>query len=447
MGDSDVDLAELSEKAELLADATGRDKSDVMADLLDDGVLNESNKEVKGILDKANEQAVKAKALLMTVLPVLAVLLGGGGAEMLGITDFMGDDNDDDDNYQYDADIYIEYWGCTDYDADNYDPYANMDDGSCYYEPDPIYGCTNDAAVNYNPEATDDDGSCEPLVEGCTDPEAENYDDEANSDDGSCEYPPEPVYGCTDDSADNYDSEATDDDGSCEYPPDPEDCSVEVLNHYRGHVADDAEQDAMLVAFKVQPSGCEDFDLDVKIALYQNGYAPNYTHDQQVAGDQSHEFSHVFDDIPVGNWIPRIVVRLDGVEKIAVNFWALDIEEPECEGTATFYDVQTQWILENNDTTAKLEMKWDADWSCEETQYIEVDILITNESGNTVWAKIAAYNITSSEGTYITIYWDENVSLSENYTLSLALWHQNDSGAWLNPDSKTIALGRPDSAI
>ena len=106
MSESDVDLAELSEKAELLADATGRDKADVMADLLDDGVLNESNKEVKGILDKANEQAEKAKALLMTVLPVLAVLLGGGGAEMLGITDFTGlggDDDDSDDDYYYEC--------------------------------------------------------------------------------------------------------------------------------------------------------------------------------------------------------------------------------------------------------------------------------------------------------------------------------------------------------
>ena len=37
MSDDDVDLVELSAKAELLAEATGRDKSDVLADLLDDG--------------------------------------------------------------------------------------------------------------------------------------------------------------------------------------------------------------------------------------------------------------------------------------------------------------------------------------------------------------------------------------------------------------------------
>lgn len=445
MGDSDVDLAELSEKAELLAEATGRDKSDVMADLLDDGVLNDSNKQTMGILDKANEQAVKAKALLMTVLPVIAILLGGGGAEMLGLTDFMGNDNDEDDEY-YDPAWDI-VWGCTALSADNYQEYATEDDGSCYWSPEPVYGCMNQAAMNYDPEATEDDGTCQPRHRGCMDSNAENYDDEANEDDGSCEYPPEPIYGCTDENAQNHQSEATDDDGSCEYPPDPEDCSVGVENHYRGHVGDDAEQDAILVAFKVVPNDCDDFDLDVKIALFQNGHAPNYTHDQQVSGDQIHDFSHVFDDIPVGNWIPKIIVRLDGVEKENVNFWALDIEAPECEGTAMFYDVQTQWILENNDTTAKMEMKWDADWSCEQTQYIEVDILITNESGVVAYSKVAGYNITFNEGAYLTICWDENVNLTQNYTLSLSLWHQNESGAWLNPDNKTVLLGRPQDAI
>ena len=42
-------------------------------------------------------------------------------------------------------------------------------------------------ADNYNPDATVDDGSCEYL--GCTDPLAENYDMSANVDDGSCTYP------------------------------------------------------------------------------------------------------------------------------------------------------------------------------------------------------------------------------------------------------------------
>ena len=136
MSDDDVDLVELSEKAQLLAEATGRDKSDVLADLLDDGEMNYSagtdKKDEKGILDKANEQAEKAKTLLMTLMPVIAIIVGGGGAEILGITDFssMGDDDDSND-YEIPN---IVYWGCTDYNAQNYDQFATDDDGSCYYE-------------------------------------------------------------------------------------------------------------------------------------------------------------------------------------------------------------------------------------------------------------------------------------------------------------------------
>ena len=102
--------------------------------------------------------------------------------------------------------------GCTDESASNYDPEANVDDGSCEY---PVLGCTDPEALNYNPEATEDDGSCEYPVLGCTDPEALNYNPLATEDDGSCEYP---VLGCTDPEALNYNPLATEDDGSCEYP-------------------------------------------------------------------------------------------------------------------------------------------------------------------------------------------------------------------------------------
>ena len=50
------------------------------------------------------------------------------------------------------------------------------------------YGCMDPDADNYDPDATVDDGSCEYW--GCTDPLADNYDEDANVDDGSCIYPP-----------------------------------------------------------------------------------------------------------------------------------------------------------------------------------------------------------------------------------------------------------------
>ena len=50
--------------------------------------------------------------------------------------------------------------GCTDATADNYNPQATKDDGSCTYPSTSVPGCTDATANNYNPQATEDDGSC-----------------------------------------------------------------------------------------------------------------------------------------------------------------------------------------------------------------------------------------------------------------------------------------------
>ena len=50
------------------------------------------------------------------------------------------------------------------------------------------------------------------AVDGCMDTDAENFDPAATQDDGSCDY-----AGCIDASAENYDDWATADDGSCTY--------------------------------------------------------------------------------------------------------------------------------------------------------------------------------------------------------------------------------------
>ena len=81
--------------------------------------------------------------------------------------------------------------GCTDSTAQNYDPNATVDDGSCRYNGPGRPGCTDSNATNYDPNATVDDGSCRyngPGRPGCTDSNATNYDPNATVDDGSCRY-------------------------------------------------------------------------------------------------------------------------------------------------------------------------------------------------------------------------------------------------------------------
>ena len=123
--------------------------------------------------------------------------------------------------------------GCTDELADNYNPNAVYDDGSCVFG---VPGCTNSEACNFDPTATTDDGSClyaasgydcdgiclndadgdgvcdEFEVLGCTNPDATNFDEAATEDDGSCM-----VMGCTYADAINYNPAANDDDGSCTF--------------------------------------------------------------------------------------------------------------------------------------------------------------------------------------------------------------------------------------
>jgi hypothetical protein len=119
--------------------------------------------------------------------------------------------------------VVADYYGCTSITAINYEPLANVDNGTCVQC---VYGCTNTTADNYDVPATCDDGSCVhcsageffsggvcvTTVYGCTDPTALcNYDPSANIDDGSCLY----ILGCTVSGYVGYDPAAECNDGSC----------------------------------------------------------------------------------------------------------------------------------------------------------------------------------------------------------------------------------------
>ena len=127
--------------------------------------------------------------------------------------------------------------GCTDPAACNFDEEATVDDGSCALpgpcdvcedgipvsvfdedgdgvcDDEEIPGCTNADANNYDPEATEDDGTCK--VFGCTDPESLTYNPFATDEDGSCDYLCIGLLGCTYPDAVNYDPDAECDNGEC----------------------------------------------------------------------------------------------------------------------------------------------------------------------------------------------------------------------------------------
>lgn len=473
---------ELRARAKVLAEATGRPFDDVLADLADDGILNESNvkkdlvseleeaaklisavqninKEVSensvlnggdnktevavettlegDIVDRAiasaHRKVVELKKIALIIAPVF-LLVSGGSLEALGIINLMGSDDDDEDEWD---EPYMEYWGCTDWDAINYDPMANMDDGSCEYD---VYGCTNDAASNYDPMATIDDGSCEPEpIYGCMDGEAENYDPEATEDDGSCYYPPEPIEGCTDPGAENYNPDADTDDGSCEYPPDVEDCSVSIENHYRGHANNDQYSDTMIVAFKVVPTDCDDFIIDVAIELFKHGEAPTYTKQYQLAGDTDHDINHAFEDMEIGTWIPKIRAGVQGEQKADVNFWALDIQEPPCEGSASFYNSShtIDYNNTNNSSLANLTVFWDADWSCDEIRYVEIDVYVVFNN-TTIRYQTIGFNL-NGQSPALANYTFTDLEVARTYEVVLIAWVERD-GAWDQDDTNTMTI-------
>jgi len=91
----------------------------------------------------------KLKATLLCTLMIASVLAGCLGG-------------DDDEPEPEPEDVL----GCTYADAENYNPDATKDDGSCTYadpepEPEAVMGCMDSSANNHNAAAEEDDGSCD----------------------------------------------------------------------------------------------------------------------------------------------------------------------------------------------------------------------------------------------------------------------------------------------
>jgi len=168
--------------------------------------------------------------------------------------------------------------GCTNFSALNFDPLADIDDGSCR-----IAGCTNQLYPNFDSLANFDNGSCEMI--GCTDSVACNFNSSANTDDDSCILPvgcdtcsgetdgtgavinndadgdgicdSYEIAGCTDNTACNYDEfNVITDDGPCIFPVGCDTCSGNPIDGTGFVVDNDTDGDGICNDDEVL--GCQD---------------------------------------------------------------------------------------------------------------------------------------------------------------------------------------------
>ena len=118
-------------------------------------------------------------------------------------------------------------FGCTNTTANNYDPAATCDDGSCTFDcPDP--GNCDDGICTNGEEVWDGDNcNCITInvpVPCVDDGDCANGFEVWDSNTCTCNIIP-PTFGCTNPTANNYDPAATCDDGSCTFDcPDPGNC-------------------------------------------------------------------------------------------------------------------------------------------------------------------------------------------------------------------------------
>jgi len=182
-----------------------------------------------------------------------------------------------------------------------------------------------------------------------------------------------------------------------------EPCDVEIINHYRGHVAEDAERDAILVAFRVVTNSCCTDGVEIDLDLFQNGYDANYSTYFTIDGSAPEDFSHTFDGVAIGNsWTPRVTAydMKDDSQLEQIFMWGIDVveQEPEiCE--INLFDIQ----IGTNSTHASI--GYDLDCG-EETNDLD---------GYNVTVQFLVYDVNSSNSSAQPLVWTQTVHYIQGY--------------------------------
>ena len=415
-------ITDLAEKAQVIAEATNRRQEDVLADLLDDGQANMSagaDAATQDFLDKAQEQAEKLKGLLTTLIPII-LLLGGVGAEGLGVLDLT----DWGSNSMWEDDPNNIRRGCTAYDAANYNSNANEDDGSCYWDNQPPpcnpqwyydeYGYVDETNLEVRFAFQDNAGcniehfgghfiitlfeSGEPqspvflrnidFVNGIS--MEYTFEDLAE---GNYHYRVEfHVVECEDGSCEHGDEYYLPSSQQFIIEPqeEPEGCDAYLINAQAYLLESDSEQDAVRISADVdlveEEDNCDSEQFEITWRLYENNnpdvikYEHQTFEDGKVSDPDGADYTfHTWDGVSVGTYEPKIILRLNG--EVLDEQWiahTIDILEPEV------------WGCTDSEATNFNSEATDDDGSCEypEPETCEINLfqieLFTNTTHATV---------------------------------------------------------------
>ena len=145
----------------------------------------------------------------------------------------------------------------------------------------------------------------EVIIKGCMDEDANNYNPDATEDDGSCEFDPEPVEGCTNSTALNYNPDATVDDDSCEYPPPRCDITLENITLSKNHNASWVHYDLNCDGESTYGGEPEGFNVSIQFwntDVNETETLQYLVTSHYIAGDEIDTQELCLDDLEVGTY-------------------------------------------------------------------------------------------------------------------------------------------------